>query len=162
MSRMLFITWLNGSRARRPIIRGFNRTATARWASAFRRSCPVPCHKGARPIARAERTAPRVTCAIDRLPYTPGGVYTIEIVRIIRNSVPSTYAAVVTDQTTGKTTPVGSISVPAAAGRLLPGDCGHDRNLQRERLAVQKLRGRAADRRRIFAICCTTSPSIAS
>jgi hypothetical protein len=92
-----------------------------------------------------------VTCAIDRLPYTPGGVYTIEIVRIIRNSVSSTYTAVVTDQTTGKTTPVGSISVPAAAGWLLSGDCRHDRNPQRGRLADQKLHGRYADRRRIFA-----------
>ena len=61
-----------------------------------------------------------VTCALDGLPYTPNGKYTITVKRQDSDDSRVTYEGLVKDETTGTTTQIGAWSLPEGYdGRIL-------------------------------------------
>ena len=62
----------------------------------------------------ADGAASGVTCALDKVPYTPGGKYTIKIQKTEVDKTTATYKGTVTDRTTGINYTIGEWSVPLA------------------------------------------------
>lgn len=84
-----------------------NGTVAFRFSSFIPGSVPKAknCHGG------ADGSSNGVTCGVDRLPYTPGGKYTIKVEMTSSDNQHYVYTGWVTDETTHVTTKIGAWSL---------------------------------------------------